>query len=139
MKPLVFTNGCFDVLHVGHIRLLQFCAQHGDVIVGLNSDLSVQSLKGSTRPINNEYDRKEVLEALRSVYAVRMFHGDRCTDTILSLRPNIYVKGGDYTLETLHPEERAALEEVGAKILFFPTVKGYSSTAAIEKLCPPTK
>jgi len=131
---LVLTNGCFDLLHTGHVRYLQQARKLGDaLIVAVNSDTSVKELKGPTRPINCERDRAEVLAALRCVDHVTIFHGMRVTDVIRTLRPAIYAKGGDYTLETLHPGERAALEEVGATISLLALVPGRSTTSVLER------
>jgi rfaE bifunctional protein nucleotidyltransferase chain/domain len=134
-KKLVATNGCFDLLHVGHVRYLQAARRLGDVLaVGLNGDRSVRELKGSGRPINNEHDRAEVLAALECVDFVAIFPEMRATEFILAARPAIYAKGGDYTSETLNAEERAALQEVGAEIRIIPFEKGYSTSLLLEQL-----
>jgi rfaE bifunctional protein nucleotidyltransferase chain/domain len=133
-KSLVLTNGCFDLLHTGHVRYLQQARALGDaLIVAVNSDASVRELKGPERPINGELDRAEVLSALRCVDHVTVFEGKRVTDVIRSVRPAIYAKGGDYTLETLDPDERAALEEVGAEIKLLSLVPGKSTTSLLER------
>ena len=101
-KTIVATNGCFDILHVGHVRYLKKSKEFGDVlIVGLNSDSSVKSIKGPERPINNENDRAEVLCALNSVDYVVLFNEDSPKDLLDKIKPNIYTKGADYTLNTL--------------------------------------
>jgi rfaE bifunctional protein nucleotidyltransferase chain/domain len=134
-KTLVATNGCFDLLHVGHIRYLQAARAKGDVlIVGLNADASVRDLKGAGRPLNSENDRAEVLAALECVDLVTIFPELRATRFIEAVRPNVYVKGGDYTSETLDAEERAALEKIGAKIDIVPFEKGYSTSRLLEQL-----
>lgn len=134
-KKLVATNGCFDLLHVGHVRYLQAARAKGDVlIVGLNGDASVRGLKGAGRPLNSEKDRAEVLAALESVDLVTIFPEERATRFIEAVRPNVYVKGGDYSTNTLNPEERAALETVGAKIDIVPFEKGYSTSRLLEQL-----
>jgi rfaE bifunctional protein nucleotidyltransferase chain/domain len=139
-KKLVATNGCFDLLHVGHVRYLQAARRFGDVLaVGLNGDRSVRELKGSGRPINNERDRAEVLAALECVDFVTIFPEMRATQFILAARPAIYAKGGDYTSETLNEEERAALQEVGAEIRIIPFEKGYSTSLLLEQLRKPGK
>jgi D-glycero-beta-D-manno-heptose 1-phosphate adenylyltransferase len=139
-KKLVATNGCFDLLHVGHVRYLQAARGLGDVLaVGLNGDGSVRELKGSGRPINNEGDRAEVLAALECVDFVTIFPEMRATEFILAAQPAIYAKGGDYTSETLNAEERAALQEVGAQIRIIPFEKGYSTSLLLKQLRKPGK
>lgn len=136
-RRLVLTNGCFDLLHVGHVRYLQIARELGDaLIVALNSDASVRSLKGPTRPITPEQDRAEVLAALESVDFVTIFPTVRVTDVIAAIRPHIYVKGGDYTLESLDSGERAALETSGAEIRLLPLTPGKSTTGIVKKLTP---
>ena len=133
-RRLVFTNGCFDLLHVGHVRYLQEARALGDaLLVALNGDESVRALKGPTRPINSEQDRAEVLAALACVDFVTIFHTPRATDVIRAVRPHIYAKGGDYTVESLDPGERTALEEAGTEIRILPLVPGKSTTATIAK------
>ena len=133
-KRLVLTNGCFDLLHTGHVRYLQQARGLGEaLLVAVNSDRSVRELKGPERPLNGELDRAEVLAALRCVDHVTIFEGMRVTEVIQVLRPAIYAKGGDYTLETLDPGERAALEEVGAEIRLLPLVPGRSTTGILER------
>lgn len=132
---LVVTNGCFDLLHVGHVRYLQAARALGDSLaVGLNGDESVRALKGGGRPLNHEQDRAEVLAALGCVDHVAIFPEERATNFLRRVRPAIYVKGGDYTPETLHPEERAALQEIGAEIRIIPFEQGYSTTSLIEQM-----
>lgn len=132
-KTVVFTNGCFDILHVGHVRYLSAAKNFGDVlIVGLNSDASVKILKGNDRPVNNENDRAEVLLALKSVDHVVLF-GERTAENLISkIKPDIYVKGGDYTLETL-PESKI-VQSYGGKVEFIPMVAGRSTTNIIKKI-----
>jgi rfaE bifunctional protein nucleotidyltransferase chain/domain len=139
-KKLVATNGCFDLLHVGHVRYLQAARRLGDVLaVGLNGDRSVRELKGPGRPINNEEDRAEVLAALECVDFIAIFPEMRATEFILAAQPAIYAKGGDYTSETLNAEERAALQEVGAEVRIIPFEKGYSTSLLLEQLRKPGK
>ena len=134
-KRIVATNGCFDLLHAGHVRYLKTARTLGDVlVVGLNGDRSVSELKGPARPINNETDRAEVLAALESVDLVTIFPELRATRFIQLVGPDVYVKGGDYSSETLNDEERAALEKIGAKVDIVPFVEGYSTSALIKKL-----
>jgi rfaE bifunctional protein nucleotidyltransferase chain/domain len=139
-KKLVATNGCFDLLHVGHVRYLRAARRLGDVLaIGLNGDRSVRELKGSGRPINNERDRAEMLAALECVDLVTIFPETRATQFILAAQPAIYAKGGDYTSETLNAQERAALEKVGAEIRIIPFEKGYSTSSLLEQLRKPGK
>ena len=132
---LVFTNGCFDVLHVGHTRYLQAARGLGDALaVGLNADESVRALKGPGRPINHADDRAEVLAALACVDFVTIFNEPRVTRLLETVRPHVYVKGGDYQLETLDAGERAVLIEVGARIEFVSLVPGRSTTRTIAAM-----
>jgi rfaE bifunctional protein nucleotidyltransferase chain/domain len=134
-KKLVFTNGCFDLLHVGHVRYLQAARDLGDVLaVGINGDNSVRTLKGPNRPINNERDRAEVLAAIGCVDLVTIFQDVRATRLLDLIRPAIYAKGGDYTPATLNAEERAVLEKTGADIRIIPFEAGYSTSLILEKL-----
>ena len=134
-KKVVATNGCFDLLHAGHVRYLKTARALGDIlVVGLNGNASVRELKGEGRPLNDEKDRAEVLAALESVDLVTIFPELRATGFLESAAPDIYVKGGDYKSDTLNAEERAALEKIGAKIEIVPFENGYSTTRIIEKL-----
>ncbi|MEO8439387.1 MAG: adenylyltransferase/cytidyltransferase family protein [Spartobacteria bacterium] len=134
-KRLVLTNGCFDLLHVGHVRYLQQARELGDVlVVALNGDESVRQLKGPGRPINGATDRAEVLAALESVDLITIFPDLRVTKIIENVRPTVYVKGGDYTADSLDPEERSALERLGAKIIILPLVPGKSSSGLIAQM-----
>jgi rfaE bifunctional protein nucleotidyltransferase chain/domain len=134
-KRIVATNGCFDLLHVGHVRYLQTARALGDALaVGLNGDQSVRELKGPGRPINNEKDRAEVLAALEHVDLVTIFPETRATRFLETVAPAIYVKGGDYTSETLNAEERAVLKKVGAEIQFIPFTPGHSTSRLLEQL-----
>jgi rfaE bifunctional protein nucleotidyltransferase chain/domain len=135
-KKIVATNGCFDLLHVGHVRYLQAARALGDVlIVGLNSDCSVRELKGAGRPITTESDRGEILAALECVDLVTIFPEIRATKFLATVRPAVYVKGGDYTSETLDEKERAILKEIGAAIRLIPFETGYSTSGLIEQIC----
>jgi rfaE bifunctional protein nucleotidyltransferase chain/domain len=134
-RKLVSTNGCFDLLHVGHVRYLQAARALGDLLaVGLNGDGSVSELKGSRRPINNEKDRAEVLAALECVDLVTIFPDTLATRFISASMPAIYVKGGDYSSETLNPQELAALKDVGTEIRIIPFEKGYSTSSLMEQV-----
>jgi len=134
-KRIVATNGCFDLLHVGHVRYLQSARALGDsLIVGINGDESVRSLKGANRPVNNETDRAEVVAALACVDLVVIFPELRATRFLELATPDIYVKGGDYKNETLNPEERAVLEKMGAKIQILALEKGYSTSDLLARV-----
>lgn len=139
-KKIVFTNGCFDLLHVGHVRYLATARALGDIlVVGVNGDQSVRTLKGTGRPLNQEHDRAEVLAALESVDLVTIFPEVRATGAIELVRPDIYVKGGDYTPETLNPEERDILDAVGAQVMIIPFESGYSTSRIIKQMGSPAK
>jgi rfaE bifunctional protein nucleotidyltransferase chain/domain len=139
-RKLVFTNGCFDLLHVGHVRYLSAARALGAALaVGVNGDESVRSLKGVGRPINNERDRAEVLAALESVDFVTIFPEARATRVIELIRPDIYAKGGDYTAQTLNAEERDALAKVGAEVRIIPFETGYSTSKIIQQLGAPLR
>lgn len=130
---IVFTNGCFDVLHAGHVRYLTKARAMGDfLVIGLNSDDSVRRLKGNGRPINTEDDRAEVLDALRAVDAVTIFGEPTAEALIAMVRPDVYVKGEDYTLETL-PEAKI-VQEYGGRVEFVPLAEGRSTTNVIERI-----
>ena len=134
-KRLVATNGCFDLLHVGHVRYLETARQLGDVlVVGVNGDDSVRQLKGKGRPLNNERDRAEVLAALECVDLVTIFPDLRATKFIAAANPAVYAKGGDYTSETLDAAERGLLEKLGAEIRIIPFEAGYSTSQLVEQL-----
>jgi D-glycero-beta-D-manno-heptose 1-phosphate adenylyltransferase len=134
-QKLVVTNGCFDILHLGHVTYLEEARNQGDaLLVGVNSDAATRELKGSNRPVNNENDRAAVLGALESVTGVCIFNEKSALRFLVAAQPDIYIKGGDYTLETLNQEERRAMEQVGAKIVIVPVVPGKSTTALLEKI-----
>jgi len=134
-RRLVVTNGCFDILHLGHVTYLENARNLGDaLLVGLNSDAAVRELKGEGRPLNGEQDRAGVLAALESVDAICIF-GEKTAARFLSVAaPDIYVKGGDYTLETLNQEERRIVEAAGGRIVIVPVVPGKSTTGLLEKM-----
>jgi len=134
-QKLVVTNGCFDLLHLGHVSYLESARNNGDaLLIGVNSDDAVRQLKGPTRPINAESDRAAVLAALQSVDGVCIFQEKRATRFLGHSQPDIYVKGGDYTLETLDQDERRTVEQTGGKIVIIPFVPGKSTTATLEKI-----
>jgi D-beta-D-heptose 7-phosphate kinase/D-beta-D-heptose 1-phosphate adenosyltransferase len=134
-KEIAWTNGCFDILHVGHITYLLAAARLGDVlIVGLNSDASVRANKGPNRPVVPEGDRALVLSALECVDYVTIFSEKTTVRILDALQPDRYVKGGDYNLDTIVQEERRVVEGYGGKIDIIPGVKGQSTTAIIQKI-----
>ena len=134
-QKLVLTNGCFDLLHVGHIRYLAAARALGDALaVAINGDDSVRLLKGPGRPLNCAADRAEILGALACVDYVVVFPEVRATRLLETIRPAVYVKGGDYTRETLDPEERAALESIGTEIRIVAFENGYSTSNLVENV-----
>lgn len=134
-KSMVMTNGCFDLLHAGHVAFLQEARTLGDELwVLINSDESVRELKGPTRPIETAFERAYCLAAMSCIDRIVIFNTPRLTDEILALKPDHYAKAGDYTIETLHSGEREAFESVGSKIHFLPFLEGFSTTKMIEKV-----
>jgi D-glycero-beta-D-manno-heptose 1-phosphate adenylyltransferase len=134
-RKLVATNGCFDVLHLGHVTYLQQARDQGDaLLVGVTSDAGVRALKGPGRPLNNQDDRAAVLAALESVDAVRIFSETDAQAFLQSVRPDIYVKGGDYTIDTINQDERRLLDELGVKIVILAAVPGKSTSALVQKI-----
>lgn len=123
----VFTNGCFDILHRGHVECLKYAKEQGNyLIVGLNSDESVKRLKGSTRPINKENDRKLILESIKYVDEVIIFNENDPYELLLKVKPNIIVKGGDYTPQTVIGNDLA-------EVKIFNYIDNYSTTNIIKK------
>jgi rfaE bifunctional protein nucleotidyltransferase chain/domain len=134
-KRLVVTNGCFDLLHVGHVTYLEMARSHGDrLLVGLNGDESVRQLKGPDRPITPEDERAAVLGALESVDGVCIFTERTATRFLTAAQPDVYVKGGDYTLDTLNQDERQAVESAGGRIVIIPFVPGKSTTVLLKQI-----
>ena len=134
-KKLVVTNGCFDILHLGHVTYLENARNFGDaLLIGVNGDAAARQLKGAGRPVNSETDRAAVLAALQSVDGVCIFTDTTATKFLAAAQPDIYVKGGDYTLDTLNQDERRAVESAGGKIVLVPFVPGKSTTALLEKI-----
>ena len=134
-QRVVLTNGIFDLLHTGHLYYLQKARALGDaLIVALNSDASTRALKGPARPVQSEEQRAYALGALACVDAVVIFGTPRLDAEIRALRPDVYCKAGDYTLDKLDPGERAALQAVGARIEFMPFLPGFSTTNLIERI-----
>ncbi len=134
-QRVVFTNGCFDIIHPGHILHLQQARQEGDVlVVALNSDESVRQLKGPGRPVFSQQERATVLAALEPVDYITIFDTPHVTEIIEAIRPDVYVKGGDYTLDTLVAEEREALERCGTEIQLLPEIGTFSTTDVINRV-----
>jgi rfaE bifunctional protein nucleotidyltransferase chain/domain len=134
-RKLVVTNGCFDILHLGHVTYLENARNFGDaLLIGINGDEATRQLKGAGRPVNSETDRAAVLAALESVSAVCFFSEKTAEKFLERAQPDIYVKGGDYTLETLNQDERRAVESAGGKIILVPFVPGKSTTSLLEKI-----
>ncbi len=134
-RKVVATNGCFDLLHVGHLKYLTEARALGDFLwVGLNGDASVRELKGPGRPLVPEADRAELLAAWRMVDAVTIFPDVRATAFLRAVQPDVYAKGGDYTVASLNAEEAEALRECGAVIEIVRLVKGKSTTQLVEKI-----
>ena len=132
-QKIVFTNGCFDILHAGHVRYLTAARAFGDVLVlGLNTDASVKRIKGDLRPVNTENDRAEVVGALKAVDYVVLFDEPTAEEIIAKVKPAVYVKGGDYTLDTL-PEAKI-VQSYGGQVRFIDLVPGRSTTKIIEKI-----
>ena len=132
-RRLVFTNGCFDILHVGHVRYLRQARALGDaLLVAVNSDRSVRALKGAGRPLLSEGERAELLAALASVDFVTVFDDESPRALIADLLPDVLVKGGDYALEEIHGREE--VERAGGRVVSLPFVEGASTTNIIERL-----
>ena len=134
-RRLVVTHGCFDLLHAGHVAYLEAARATGDaLLIGLNGDDSVRQLKGADRPVVPEDDRAAVLAGLAAVDAVCIFPEVRAHHFLALAEPDIYVKGGDYTLDTLNSDERRAVENAGGRIEFIPFLPGRSTTGLLAKL-----
>ena len=132
-KSLVFTNGVFDLLHVGHVRYLAEARALGDVLlVAINSDRTVRELKGEGRPLTNESERAEILAALRQVDYVTIFDDISPRSLISELLPDVLVKGGDYNLDEIHGREE--VEAAGGRVVSLPFIEGASTSAIIEKM-----
>jgi len=135
-KKVVFTNGCFDILHAGHVRYLREARALGDLLViGMNSDKSVRRLKGAGRPLVREAERAEVLAALEMVDCVTIFDEDTPAELVAELRPDVLVKGGDYKAEDVVGRE--AVEASGGRVVIVPLVRGTSTTGLIRKIRGP--
>lgn len=134
-RRLVVTNGCFDILHAGHVTYLAAARALGDaLLVGLNSDASVHQLKGAGRPVNPEQDRATVLAALAAVDGVCLFEEMDALRLLAEVKPDIYAKGGDYTIDTINQPERRLVEGAGGKVVILPGVPGRSTTNVLAKI-----
>ncbi len=134
-KRLVVTNGCFDILHAGHVTYLAKARARGDaLLVGLNSDASVRRLKGAGRPINSQRDRARVLAALSAVDGVCLFEEADALRLLAEVKPDIYAKGGDYTIDTINQPERRLIEGFGGKVVILPGVPGRSTSNVLAKI-----
>ena len=133
-KTIAFTNGCFDILHQGHIASLSDAAREADIlIVGLNSDASTRRLKGEQRPVNNQQARAIVMASLLMVDAVVLFEEDTPLELIQVVMPDVLVKGGDYTLEQIVGAKEVMA--AGGRVVINPIVPGFSTTGLIDKIC----
>jgi rfaE bifunctional protein nucleotidyltransferase chain/domain len=132
-RKLVFTNGVFDILHVGHVRYLEEARALGDaLVIAINSDRTVRDLKGANRPLMNENERAEILAALRATSYVTIFDDVSPRSLIAALLPDVLVKGGDYALDEIHGREE--VEAAGGRVVSLPFVEGVSSSAIIERM-----
>ena len=139
-RRLVVTNGCFDILHLGHVSYLEAARAQGEaLLVAVNGDDSVRQIKGPDRPINSEADRAAVLAALASVDAVCIFHEPNALRLLTLVQPDVYAKGGDYTIDTINQEERRLVEQMGGKVVVVSGIPGKSTTAVLEKLSAPPR
>jgi|TARA_R110001592_G_scaffold88742_1_gene261257 rfaE bifunctional protein nucleotidyltransferase chain/domain len=134
-KKICATNGCFDLLHAGHIKYLYESSKYADVlIIGCNGDESVRSLKGKKRPIQKEKDRAIILSALECVSFVSIFKEKEATNFLKAVKPDFYIKGGDYTLDSINKDEKEAVTKNGGTIIFAPMSEGKSSSFIISKI-----
>jgi D-beta-D-heptose 7-phosphate kinase/D-beta-D-heptose 1-phosphate adenosyltransferase len=132
-KKLVFTNGVFDILHVGHVRYLEQARALGDaLVVAINSDITVRELKGAGRPLMKQSERAEILAAMRAVTYVTVFDDASPRSLIAQLLPDVLVKGGDYALDEIHGREE--VEAAGGRVVSLPFVEGVSTSAIIERM-----
>lgn len=132
-KTIVFTNGCFDILHAGHISSLSEAAQHGDIlVVGLNSDASIKELKGKGRPVNDQESRALLLASLSMVDAVVIFTEPTPVELVKIIKPEVMVKGGDYKVEDIAGAREVI--ESGGKVIINPIIEGLSTTSIINKI-----
>ena len=132
-RRIVFTNGCFDILHAGHVHYLEESRRQGDLlVVGLNDDGSVRRLKGEGRPVQSQESRATVLAGLEAVDYVTLFPETHVVRLLRELQPDVWAKGGDYTLETLNQDERRAVESYGGQIALIPMTPGHSTSKILE-------
>jgi D-beta-D-heptose 7-phosphate kinase/D-beta-D-heptose 1-phosphate adenosyltransferase len=136
-KKIVWTNGCFDILHEGHLSCLEQARRLGDaLVVGLNSDSSVRSIKGPGRPVNPEHQRARAVSALSCVDYAVIFDDPTTVRLLKVLKPEVYAKGGDYTIDTINQQERHVVESYGGRIEILSEVKGVSTTRIIQESRP---
>lgn len=139
-RTVVLTNGCFDLLHTGHVRYLEGAKELGEVlVVGINSDRSARRLKGPHRPVNGEDDRAETVAALRAVDAVTVFDEETAMALVEAVQPDVYVKGGDYSADPgdpAYPPEGRAVTAYGGTVVTLPYVAGRSTTRTLGRLAP---
>ena len=134
-KKIAWTNGCFDIMHAGHVDYLEKARDYGDaLVVGLNSDQSIKALKGNSRPICSQEQRAKVLNALCCVDYILIFDDKSPLNIIRELKPEFYIKGGDYTIDTIDQNERRSVEDYGGEIIILPEVKGISTTFIVEQI-----
>ncbi len=134
-RTVVVTNGCFDLLHPGHVDYLNRSRQEGDaLLVAINSDASLKRLKGPARPIIPEAGRTLMLASLACVDVVHVFASSDCVELLQRLAPDVYVKGGDYTMDTINQDERVVLDAMGCRVAFLPFLPGYSTTSLVERI-----
>lgn len=134
-RSLVATNGCFDILHYGHVHCLESARARGDaLLVGVNGDASVRRLKGEGRPVNPEAERAALIAALACVDAVVLFHEDDAVAWLRAVAPDLYVKGGDYSLESLNQDERRVVEAAGGRVLILEEIHGKSTSRLVRAL-----
>jgi rfaE bifunctional protein nucleotidyltransferase chain/domain len=134
-KKIAWTNGCFDIIHAGHVDYLERSKAYGDfLVVGMNSDVSVKELKGDNRPVFSEKDRAKVLSSIVYLDYVVIFSNKTPIKMIEFIKPDFYIKGGDYTIETIDQDERKVVEGYGGEIVLLPMVEGVSSSIIVEKI-----
>ena len=134
-ETVVLTNGCFDLLHSGHLHFLESASSLGDHLwIALNGDASIRALKGPSRPLQTQLERAYALLSLKFVSGIFVFETERLAQEIRFFKPDIYAKAGDYGLDTINAEEKEALEEVAAEICFLPFLEGYGTTTLLEKI-----
>jgi len=132
-QKLVVASGCFDLLHSGHCAYLKDASKYGDYfLVGLNNDASVRALKGNSRPINNQKDRANVISCLRFVDAVYIY--ENTAEFLKEVKPDIWVKGADYNLQTLNQQELSYVRQGGGDVVFSPLIAGLSTTSILSKI-----